>query len=251
MTKQDSDCWRFILPWSPCAQRSPPRANYLPGILDSVTACRLELTLCRPSLQTHANLISNNLQQIAAQLSEHREFFQSTVAFPLPQFPGRERAIILETLLRTKLEPSIEDWIEEGEKIATEQHKASYSGLPDQDRSALWQWAPSAANKEARKQRWGADYTLEEKQRGIQNVVTGLRRELVEPADDEGEEGEEEDEDEYEETDEEDEDKMDVEPTKTEPKPGVSAPTTIRETVTIQMPLESIHKYMTTGGASG
>jgi mediator of RNA polymerase II transcription subunit 8 len=219
-------------------------------------ASRSGLTLSRPSLQTHANLISNNLQQIAAQLSEHHELFQSTVAFPLPQFPGKERSFILETLLRTKLEPSIEEWIEEGEKIATEQHKGTYSGLGDQDRSALWHWAPGAANKEARRQRWGADYTLEEKQRGIENVVTGLQRALVEPPDDEGEEEgeeeeEEEQEDEYEETDEEDEDKMDVEPTKTEPKPGVSAPTTLRETTAIQMPIGSIHRFMTRGGAPG
>lgn len=204
--------------------------------------------MCRPSLQTHANLVSNNLQQIVAQLSEYQELFRSTVAFPLPQFPGKERAFILETLLRTKLEPSVEEWIEEGQKISSDQTKGAHRGLSDEDRRAIWQWAPGAANKEARKQKWGADYTLEEKQRGIENVATGLRRQLVEPPDDEDDEDiEDEDEADYEEEEEDDEDKMDVEQTKPETKPGASADTLSRPLDATQMPLETVHKYMTTG----
>ncbi|EHY52313.1 Mediator of RNA polymerase II transcription subunit 8 [Exophiala dermatitidis] len=202
-----------------------------------------------PALQTHANLISNNLQTIAAQLAEHREAFQSTVAFPLPQFPGKERAFILETLLRTKLEPNVEDWVEEGESIALRLRKGDPSGISEADLNALWQWAPTAANKEARKQKWGADFTLEEKQRGVSNVVTGLRRELVEPPDEEDEEGDEDEE--YEVTDEEEEEddgnKMEVEQTKSENKPGgTTESATVLRTAT-QMPLQSVHKFMVTG----
>ncbi|EXJ81466.1 hypothetical protein A1O3_07758 [Capronia epimyces CBS 606.96] len=206
-----------------------------------------------PALQTHANLISNNLQTIATQLSEHRETFQSAVTFPLPQFPGKERSFILETLLRTKLEPNVDEWVEEGENIALLQRKAGPQALSHEDLIALWQWAPSAANSEARKQKWGADFTLGEKQRGISNVVTGLRRELVEPPDDEG--SEEDEDEEYEVTDEDEDevegdgdgDKMDVELTKTETNPGASAQITPILRNTNQMPLQSVHKFMMTG----
>ncbi|KAI1613973.1 mediator complex, subunit Med8 [Exophiala viscosa] len=219
----------------------------------SLVALRSEITTQSqlpswPTLQTHANLVSNNMQQIVAQLSEYRELFQSTVAFPLPQFPGKERAFILETLLRTKLEPSVEEWIEEGQRISADQNKGSHSGLSDEDRSALWQWAPGAANKEARKQKWGADYTFQEMQNGIENVVTGLRRELVEPPDDEADEDIDEDGDDFDEDDdEEDEDKMDVEEPKAEATSAAATGTLSRPVITTQMPLQIVHKYMTTG----
>lgn len=193
------------------------------------------------SLQTHTNLIANNLQSITEQLAEHQQTLASTEVFPLPRYPGKQQGFILETLLRTKLEPNVEDWLDQGRNIAT--GDASARGLSDRDRNELWQWAPSAANAEARKQKWGADYTLAEKIEGVENVVTGLRRELVEPPDDIDDEG-----DEYDEfTDEEDEpDKMEVEQQKVNASNGAldalqpvsSAP---------QMPLETVHKYMTTG----
>lgn len=145
----------------------------------------------------------------------------------------------------------MEDWVEEGEKITSQQHKGPHRGLSDEDRNALWHWAPSAANTEARKQKWGADFTLEEKQRGIESVMTGLRRELLEPPDDEGDEMEE-DEEEYDEvTDDEDEDKMEVEPTKSESKEAAAAAASGENQPVIppanQIPLQSLHKFMTTG----
>ncbi|KAK5045384.1 hypothetical protein LTR84_009248 [Exophiala bonariae] len=201
-----------------------------------------------PALQTHANLISNNLQTITDSLSKHRETFSSAVVNPLPQFPGKERAFILETLLRTKLEPSVEEWIEEGETVATQQQKSAHRGLSTADRDALWQWAPGAANAEARKQKWGADYTLQEIQNGIENVKTGLLRELVEPPEDD--DVDDDDEDEYDEvTDDETGpvDKMDIEPLNPDPKstsPAQNPPLLPRAP---QMSMESMHKFMTTG----
>jgi len=200
-------------------------------------------------LQSHANLISNNLQSIVEQLSEHREALLSTVTYPLPQFPGKERSNILETLLRTKLEPNVEDWVEEGENIILQQHKGQHRGLSDDDRNALWHWAPGAANAEARKQKWGADYTLQEKEAGIENVVTGLRRELQLPPDEDEAEDEDE-EDDFEDSDEdsdEDKDKMEVEPAKLESKPGNAVGTAPVLQSAAQMPLQTIHKFMTTG----
>ena len=39
----------------------------------------------------------------------------------------------------------------------------------------LWEWAGIAANEQARKHEWGGDYTADEIEGGIENVVTGLR----------------------------------------------------------------------------
>lgn len=41
----------------------------------------------------------------------------------------------------------------------------------------LWEWAGIAANEQARKHEWGGDYTAEEIEGGIENVVTGLNDE--------------------------------------------------------------------------
>ena len=60
----------------------------------------------------------------------------------------------------------------------------------------LWAWAPLEANEEARKRNWGGNYTLEEREAGIQHVVTGLRKQLEDDEDEDEEEEEEEEEEE-------------------------------------------------------
>ena len=71
------------------------------------------------------------------------------------------------------------------------------TGLSADQLTELWHWAPIEANQEARKRNWGGDYTLEEMEKGVKNVVTGLRRKLNEdsPGGSEEEDGEEEDDD--------------------------------------------------------
>lgn len=89
-------------------------------------------------------------------------------------------------LLRKKLEPHVEDWVEEG--------RAAGEKLEDREEvTELWQWAMMAANEEARKHEWdGAEYTLEEREMGVENVVTGLRRGVYEESSSDEEEKEEE-----------------------------------------------------------
>lgn len=50
----------------------------------------------------------------------------------------------------------------------------------------LWNWAGRAANELARQHEWGGDFTLAEREAGVENVVTGLRRKLVESDSEEG-----------------------------------------------------------------
>ena len=99
------------------------------------------------------------------------------------------------------MDPRVDDWVARG-RAAGQKHvqggaaaggSGSASGLGETDLAELWAWAPVEANREARRRNWGGNFTLEEREMGVQNVVTGLRRELE---DDDGEEDEEEDEDE-------------------------------------------------------
>ncbi|KAK5788747.1 hypothetical protein VI817_009705 [Penicillium citrinum] len=162
------------------------------------------------SLQSQASIISNNLISVSEQLSDHRELLSTLVAYPGPEYPGRTQSNTLEQLLRTKLDPRVEDWVERGRVAGTEHPpdslatanpslaiQAGQKQLSEAELAELWEWAPIEANEEARRRNWGGNFTHEEREMGIQNVVTGLRRQLE---DDEGDEEDEEgDEDEGEE----------------------------------------------------
>lgn len=65
--------------------------------------------------------------------------------------------------------------------------------LNETELDELWSWAPLEANREARRRNWGGDYTLEEKEIGVENVVTGLKRQLEVNDEDEDDDEEEED----------------------------------------------------------
>lgn len=110
----------------------------------------------------------------------------SLVAYPLPSYPGREQEPVLNQLLRKKFEPHVEDWVEEG-RLAGEEVAKGNDGRGWDEIIELWEWAGVAANEEARKHEWGGDYTLEEIEGGIENVVTGLRDEDSDEEEDEEE----------------------------------------------------------------
>ena len=115
------------------------------------------------------------------------------VVYPLPDFPGQTQEGLLGQLLRKKLEPNVEDWVAEGRRTATDTSQQSVDGtLLQSELQDLWSWAGMAANEEARKHTWGGNYTLEEKEMGVENVVTGLRRKLKEDPDESSEEEEDE-----------------------------------------------------------
>lgn len=96
------------------------------------------------------------------------------------------------------------------------------------------------ANQEARGRNWGGNFTLEEKEAGIENVVTGLRREL-------------EDEDESEEEEEEEEDQMDIVGARRKTSGGgLEFDIAARQPAEVAaagpvMPLDDVLRFMTTG----
>lgn len=55
----------------------------------------------------------------------------------------------------------------------------------------LWKWAGVAANELARGHEWGGEFTKEERELGVENVVTGLKRGLEEDYENDSEEDEE------------------------------------------------------------
>ncbi|KAL2216716.1 putative RNA polymerase II mediator complex component Med8 [Thermoascus aurantiacus ATCC 26904] len=187
------------------------------------------------SLQSQASIISNNLLSVSEQLSEHRELLFSLVAYPGPDYPGKTQANVLEQLLRTKLDPRVEDWVARGRTAGASALENKEGQLSEHELAELWEWAPIEANMEARRRNWGGNFTLEEKEMGIQNVVTGLRRRLDLEEEEEAEEDEEEDE----EKGGLDTDKMEVvasEGNRVPPKP-----------VSPALPLDEVLRYMMTG----
>lgn len=52
----------------------------------------------------------------------------------------------------------------------------------------LWEWAGLCANEQARRHEWGGEFTLEEQEAGVENVVTGLKGVLEESSDEEEDE---------------------------------------------------------------
>jgi mediator of RNA polymerase II transcription subunit 8 len=109
--------------------------------------------------------------------------------YPLPSYPGKTQEALLGQLLRKKLEPEVEDWVTQGLQVA------ELAGMADDGKRSgvldLWSWAGMAANELARGHEWGGDFTLEEREGGIENVVTGLKRKFAEEDEDEDEEEDE------------------------------------------------------------
>ena len=198
----------------------------------------------RSSLQSQATIISNNLITVSEHLTDQKDLFNSLVAYPGPDYPSRTQGPALEQLLRTKLDPRVEDWVSRGRTTGQKSQSQTQVGgreLSEGDLAELWAWAPVEANQEARRRNWGGNFTLEEKEAGIENVVTGLRREL-------------EDEDESEEEEEEEEDQMDIVGARKKASGGglefdiaARQPSQVAAAAGPMMPLDDVLRFMTTG----
>ncbi|MCJ1471786.1 mediator of RNA polymerase II transcription subunit 8 [Lambiella insularis] len=131
---------------------------------------------------------------MSQQLNTNYDLFSAMPVYPLPLYPAQTQEPLLEQLLRKKLEPKVEDWAAEGRKIAIEATEEGSNCYSQSEMNDLWSWAGMAANEEARKHTWGGNYTLEEEEIGVENVVTGLLRKLKADPDDSSEEEDDEEE---------------------------------------------------------
>ncbi|GJC88392.1 mediator of RNA polymerase II transcription subunit 8 [Colletotrichum liriopes] len=149
------------------------------------------------SLQAQSQILLRNLQSLLETLTENTHVFQHLHVFPDVAYPGRVHENILLQLLRKKLEPGVEEWVERGRE-ATRELRASSSegggagevGLEDVWRGVR-EWTVERVQRYVLEEA-GDVYTEEERERGVENVRTGLTRSLEDDEDDDEEESDEE-----------------------------------------------------------
>lgn len=227
------------------------RLKILLGTIQSLISAQIEnqgIWLPPGTVQSSIIRISTEFKELTQLLVRHQDLLASTVVTPSLTFPFVQQGM-LDQLLRSKLDPQAADWIENGHALAEEQ--ASKQILGAKDMTQLWRSAQRIVAREGASQIWNADYTLAEKKIGIENVVTGLNRELREPdtppsMDDYNGPGdgiEEFDSDEEEEAEGQDGDRME-----TDLKSGPTSKT-VSEPVSAQpgVPMDSMLRFMTRG----
>ncbi|KAM7224530.1 mediator of RNA polymerase II transcription subunit 8 [Rhypophila decipiens] len=179
------------------------------------------------SIQTSASILQQHIKSIQDISSENAHLLQRLVVHPSTNYPGRTQEGILLTLLRKKLEPEIEHWVEGAREAAKDAGidisklsggsrfaGSGESGGTDEDDEDAYGYDPDAANSnDIFNEQWAdirgmcndgivdyitnqanEPYTVAERAMGTHNVRTGLRRNLEED-EDESEEEEEDDED--------------------------------------------------------
>ncbi|TDZ68178.1 Mediator of RNA polymerase II transcription subunit 8 [Colletotrichum trifolii] len=145
------------------------------------------------SLQAQSQILLRNLQTLLDTLTENTHVFQHLHVFPDAAYPGRTQENILLQLLRKKLEPGVEEWVERGRET-TRELRAARGGDGDGEARLEEVWREVRSWTVERVQRYvleeaGDVYTAEEHEAGIEHVRTGLKRGLEE--DDESDEEDE------------------------------------------------------------
>jgi mediator of RNA polymerase II transcription subunit 8 len=174
-------------PWYLSSQHPSPRL-----CLSSII-----LMLRRESIQTSAAILGNNINSIVEQLSRNADSLNRTVVYSSTNYPGRTQEGLLGQLLRKKLEPQVESWVDEGRKIQeSTKQEAPGDRKGDEDIEELWEWGKDWIGGRVATyilEEAGDSYTAEEREMGIENVNIGLRRK---PDEEDSDEDEDEDDDE-------------------------------------------------------
>lgn len=113
------------------------------------------------------------------------------VIHPSTNYPGRSQENILTQLLRKKLEPDVEELVAEGRetaRLATPEGVAELQAIWDE----LREWTQGRIAAYVRDEA-GDVYTKEEREMGVENVRTGLRKGLDDDESDEDDDDEDED----------------------------------------------------------
>ncbi|KAI1384310.1 mediator complex, subunit Med8 [Hypoxylon trugodes] len=186
----------------------------LSQISSSLASLKADVVASRPlpsldSLQRQSDVLQTNIQSLMEVSPNVAELFSHLVVHPSTNFPGRTQEMILLQLLRKKPEPDVATAMDEGRKMVAELPPTSdllngEGGVgkgPQDELENIWESRRNFFNTRI------MDYvtteaedmfTEEERQLGIENVRTGLKRSLEEDEEDEDEdeeEGEGEDED--------------------------------------------------------
>lgn len=128
------------------------------------------------------------MNSIVEHLSRNSDIFNRMVVYPTTNYPGYTQEPLLNQLLQKKLDLSVQSWVDEARAI-----QDGVTENKEEDMEELWTWAKDWIGQRVATyilEEAGDNYTVEEREQGIENVNRGLRRKLEE------EESEDEDEDE-------------------------------------------------------
>ncbi|KAM0288007.1 hypothetical protein ACHAQH_000075 [Verticillium albo-atrum] len=152
------------------------------------------------SLQAQYQILLRNLQSLLDIVNENAVPFAHTSVHPAVNFPGRTQENILLTLLRKKREPEVEERVERGLETARDVRAAVSEGSEDGIARLEEVWKELRAWTQERVARYvieeaGDVYTREEREAGIENVRSGLKRPLEEPEESDEEDGDDDEDD--------------------------------------------------------
>ena len=136
-------------------------------------------------------------------LSTQTQFLREAHAYPTSSFPGPSQEGILGQLLRKKLEPNTEEWIEENTSKHEVKSQVNGAGKHEQlqgkELRDLWSWASQTnagiAAAMGEDDLFEDHYTIAEREAGIENVITGLKRNLDGDSEEEDDEPDDNDDD--------------------------------------------------------
>jgi mediator of RNA polymerase II transcription subunit 8 len=128
-----------------------------------------------------------NLRKVGDSMMSFQSVFATAHAYPLPQFPGTTQEHMLQMLLRKKLEPRAEDWIEQASQWqhTNEQQnvgKDTSHHLEIEQLRNLWDWARPLTNEIYNgldeEDVFNDNFTIAEREAGPEHVNTGIRKNL-------------------------------------------------------------------------
>lgn len=128
-------------------------------------------------------------------MAKNADLLSRTVVYPSTNFPGRTHEAVLTQLLRKKLELGVETWVEEARTL---QASIAESATDEKEDNELLDFARSWIGPRIARyvtKESSGDYTFEERERRIENVNMGLRRQLDDGRSDSEDDDEDEDED--------------------------------------------------------
>ncbi|KAF8856075.1 hypothetical protein BDZ45DRAFT_692066 [Acephala macrosclerotiorum] len=134
------------------------------------------------TIQAQSQLLGNNVNSVTELLHRNADLLNRTVVFPSTNFPGRTQEGLLTQLLRKKLEPQVETWVEEGR---TAQQNEETGGKEEEEfLTSAKDWFT------LRMVKWGEEeqpqeYTADEMAKGVEHVNTGLKPDDISDDEDE------------------------------------------------------------------
>lgn len=109
-------------------------------VFPSLTISRKDIEAVHPAVTSHLTVLYDILSDPAKS-----QFLKQAHVYPTPQYP-REAEHILESLLRKRLQPPVQDWLEQGLTLGRNLESSSQHV---EHLEELWEWAGPASSSVA------------------------------------------------------------------------------------------------------